>query len=747
MARDWSRRLRPVAGALVALALAAVAVVALPGRAPEGPPDAAPTRDDGAATPSPAGAAPADEVVDIRDLTADQPPDTTPAVAFTGTGIAGGGFQNVVAFDPQGDTVLLGGDNSGLHRSTDGGVTWLPVGAGLPPWSTKVAAVAFDPDDPAVAVAVGGFGGVTGGVLRSEDNGRTWAVASEALAFSGANTPNVAALPRTHPRATGDLLLWLDGVLFAATFDDGVHRSTDGGRSWEPIGVGGPFLRGLAVDDQERLLVATRGDGLWRIADPTGAATAERVPGGPDVVEEVAVAGDVVLAAADTEGLWQLGPDGQWRRLLAIDAQVTTVEVGGDTWWVGTHRPAGDAGGVLTSDDRGRTWERTATGDGLRPVVAGTGTRWWVADAQRSFLPDGGGWTAAHVAVDPSDPATVLVAGRAGAWRTTDGGATWRAAVAGLEVTAHDHTAVAADGRIATANTDHRLLVSDDGLRTVTAVEPGATKGTAVAADVTGPPGTLLVATAERDANTDGELYRLAAGSTDAESLGLAAEVGGRRVMAVASGFDGDTPVVLAAVEERGLWRLDDTGWHQVPAAAFADTQESPEGRLLWPAGSSTIHALDRASGLWRSDDAGRSWTPLRRLELANGRNDPEGFLTADPEDPTRRWLSLGDSLVALHDEGSDVEVPLAGPVLALADGGLVVVTRDAPGVAPTLRHVCGDTVTQVATGERFRGGALDAVDLDLDGAGHLVLTSSNGLLRSAAPIASVLQCGGATAP
>src|SRR5437870_13828864 len=47
----------------------------------------------------------------------------TPAsFSFAPSGVAGGGFVNVVAVDPAGSgLVLAGGDVSGIHRSTDWG--------------------------------------------------------------------------------------------------------------------------------------------------------------------------------------------------------------------------------------------------------------------------------------------------------------------------------------------------------------------------------------------------------------------------------------------------------------------------------------------------------------------------------------------------------------------------------------------------------------------------------------------------
>ncbi len=714
------------------------------------------------ATPSPGATTPTDDgspaadAGDLRGVTADAPvAGAGPALAFTATGLAGGGFQNVVAFAPDGSSVLVGGDNGGLHRSTDGGVTWTPVSAGLPAWTAKIAAIAYDPSDPQVVLAGGGFSGRTGGVLRSEDGGRSWEVVSDAVRFSGSNTPGVRGLPNKHPRSTGELLVWDGEVVFAGSFDDGVHRSTDGGRSWTSLGLEGSFVRGMTLANDGSLAVATHADGLLRIEEPTGAARVVTVAVGPRDLEEVAALPDGgLLVAAGVDGVWRW--DGAWSPVLQQRTTWTSVAVGADgTLWAAAHA-TGSVGderhaSIVRSRDGGETWDGLAVGDGLRLDVLGSdGLRWWVAQAQGSFLPDGQGYTAAQVVIDPTDPTHVLVAGRAGVWSTSDGGDTWNPAVAGLGVTAHDATAVTSTGRIAIANTDHRLLVSDDDLRSVRAVEPGATKGTAVAADET-QPGTLLVSTGERDGNRDGELYRVPVGDGRPQSLGLAAHTGGQRVVAVTSGFDADgRAVVVAAVEEGGIWRLVDDGWEQAGTDAFRRPQPTADAQAVWLAGTQTVVALDRTTGLWRSTNAGVTWDSVLQLQTATDRTDPTGFLSVDPTTPGRVWLSSEDGLRRVDGLDAspvvtDVSLPVAaGPVLVLDDGGVVVVGRDRRGVLPSLVHLCGSTVQDVAVGARFTGGAIDAFDLDLDAVGHLIVTTgTNGVLRSAVPVADVLRCVG----
>ncbi|MGH7425973.1 MAG: hypothetical protein ACREJP_07370, partial [Candidatus Methylomirabilales bacterium] len=69
---------------------------------------------------------------------------------FAMTGLDGGGFQNVVAIAPgSSDTVLSGGDVSGINRSNDLGVSYQISNVGLTSGGAlKIAALAYHPSIP-----------------------------------------------------------------------------------------------------------------------------------------------------------------------------------------------------------------------------------------------------------------------------------------------------------------------------------------------------------------------------------------------------------------------------------------------------------------------------------------------------------------------------------------------------------------------------------------------------------------------
>src|SRR5215470_19722046 len=104
---------------------------------------------------------------------------------FLQSGLAGGGFVNVIAADPADpNRVIAGGDVSGFHLSTDGGTTWTTSNTGLTAGSQlQVASILFSTTTPGVVYAGVGKKGAGGGILRSTDGGGTWSVLSTVPQF------------------------------------------------------------------------------------------------------------------------------------------------------------------------------------------------------------------------------------------------------------------------------------------------------------------------------------------------------------------------------------------------------------------------------------------------------------------------------------------------------------------------------------------------------------------------------------
>ena len=392
-----------------------------------------------------------------------------------------------LAIDPTIPTTLYAAPRAGVFRSTDSGGSWSASSIGLTDNSGKtltVFALAFDPTTPTTLYAAAG----AGGVFRSTDSGGSWSASSAGLTF-GYNPQSVRdygvralainpVTPSTLYAGTswgafqssnsGDS--WIAAntgllanplfvtalaiepttstTLYAGTYGNGVFRSTDAGGSWSPRGLNNSFIvTALAIDptipttlyagysspgDRVRaggVYKSTNGGSSWSAAS-TGLS-------GPYFSSVFALAIDPGtpsrLYAATDAGLFQSTDSGtswspsslnvSWVYTIAIDPRTPT------TLYAGTQGV-----GVFRSMDAGSSWS-----------------------AINSGMPDNTGLTLsiATLAIDPTAPST-LYAGRiidqvngvitnGGAYRSTNGGATWTSASTGLSTNPLSVRALAID--------------------------------------------------------------------------------------------------------------------------------------------------------------------------------------------------------------------------------------------------------------------------------------------------------------
>ncbi len=156
-----------------------------------------------------------------------------------------------LAVHPRQPSTLYLGSELGLFVSTDGADSWtkLPTPLdGLQVWSLWIM-----PQRPEVLIV----GTCPSHLFRSEDGGRTWSEAA-------------ARLERECPRLLWTRVTCIVGdpnnaeELWAGVEIDGVHRSRDGGRTWQPIGSGlsSRDIHALVVvpGQPRRLLAATNND-------------------------------------------------------------------------------------------------------------------------------------------------------------------------------------------------------------------------------------------------------------------------------------------------------------------------------------------------------------------------------------------------------------------------------------------------------------------------------------------------------
>jgi photosystem II stability/assembly factor-like uncharacterized protein len=322
-----------------------------------------------------------------------QPADAPPGgdIAWRNVGPGGGGWIQSLACDPVRENVLhVGCDVGGYYRSDDGGLTYAIHNAGLRDYF--IEALAVSPADPHVILL-----GAEGGVYKSTDEGRTWRwmrrgfPPPERYSFSapiGAltfdpNTPNVLYAGLGRPR-------WgRDG-------HGAIYRSTDGGETWSLCTPPGALPGDAIVSDLE----------VSRVGRATSPASA-------------------FVLAATQYGIFRSDDGGQtWSKSSAglphdnvlelaispsqpniVYATLRTTARDGQPW----------NGGVVRSDDGGRTWQLRA--EGLARLVGAASAATQMTSCCKEIV------------VDPTSPETVYVGDEAwvsaGVYRTTDGGRHW----------------------------------------------------------------------------------------------------------------------------------------------------------------------------------------------------------------------------------------------------------------------------------------------------------------------------------
>lgn len=180
------------------------------------------------------------------------------------TPTTGGTFSPVtgrittIAVDPSdttGNTVLIGGAQGGIWRSTDAGVTWAAVGDQNA--SLAMGSIAFAPSQPATVYAGTGEQASIGfdiyygaGVLKSTDHGMTWTqtctVASTTCPFIGPYTDGLnpgfgffnfggAHISYVAVNPTNPNLILVGAQFLVEGPQEGVYCSSNGGATWTNI--------------------------------------------------------------------------------------------------------------------------------------------------------------------------------------------------------------------------------------------------------------------------------------------------------------------------------------------------------------------------------------------------------------------------------------------------------------------------------------------------------------------------------
>ena len=266
---------------------------------------------------------------------------------------------NWMAFDPADPhTLYLATEYAGIQKSTDGGESFHSVNAGFANHNlTQITG------EGTRLYASSGYEGRFGGVFASSDGGLNWTLRANEDALSGKNLNSLAVAP-LHP-----------DLVFAAS-EEGVLKSTDGGKTWtrllaQPVAPARPGARPerLRINalrafetDKGMLLLAGTDSGLFQSANAGVRWERSKAPAVAVVSIYAPPQGTSRLAFASRSGLFVSDDAGlTWRAALLPDNSYylndVALPVDGDAPIL-----AATSRGVLQSSDGGQTWNLITNG-------------------------------------------------------------------------------------------------------------------------------------------------------------------------------------------------------------------------------------------------------------------------------------------------------------------------------------------------------------------------------------------------
>ena len=211
-----------------------------------------------------------------------------------------------------------------------------------------------------------------------------------------------------------------------------------------------------------------------------------------------------------------------------------------------------------------------------------------------------------------------------------------------------------------------------------------------VAVDPSTTPSTVYLATGQFSSNT-GEIWSNpdpASGTAWTSEGFTAAE--GPRPTGVAVNRVGGQPVDPRDGAELGHLAQGGGVWSRVNPNVGGGGQPS----FSWLPGSTVVYFYDDTTGVWRSNDAGQTWS---RIWNQPSPADMTGFVAADPTAPSRLYVSVG-GVGLFRLEGADVGTvgggivaqPIGaftapGPIAVRSDGAITAVELPGPSDGPAV--------------------------------------------------------------
>jgi len=519
-----------------------------------------------------------------------------PATPGAGPG-HGGLVRNILSYTNGANPTLLMASvyGSGIFKSTDAGTTWTAANTGLT--DLRVRTIADSSADASTSVLYAATEG-GGGVYKSTDMGATWAPVNNGL--------NCRIVRTVHVRSA--TLLYAGTACGAVS---GLYRSTDGGANWtQVLGTGLPAVLSvnqISANNAGTVIRVSGGFGVYSSTD-SGATWTLRNGSAPTDL--------------GANGTAPVGPNVQTARY--------NVMVGGTAY----DFVLIDGAGLFRAPAGTSTWTQLNSGlphlrqVGGFSVDAINGTQTFTLALQGSGIysttDPAAGWSllspdvrfARGVEVDVSNDQTLYLASLAGAYKSTNSGATWTAIKNGLP--GGNIAAVATDPtnpNIVYALSD-TIYKSADGGATWEQKDAGVNSPTQDGFLAIDPlnPNTVYVSTSDLGVfkSTDG------GNNWVAKNNGLGAVHGQDMDIRI----DRTNPLILYAFSSSmGVFRSADGGENWVPInTGLAGGAMNVRGLNLDPITPSTLYRATGA-GLYKSTNSGTSWQFMNPFGMTCGVN------------------------------------------------------------------------------------------------------------------------------
>ncbi|HVN82133.1 MAG TPA: hypothetical protein VMW38_24325, partial [Terriglobia bacterium] len=326
-----------------------------------------------------------------------------------------------LAVDPTNDSILYASNTAGVQKSTNGGSTWSPAGAGLPPLSSigVYGTVVVDPKTPATLYVVAG-----NAVYKSTNSGDLWSNSSTGISGAGLTDPvidpvnpgtlyvvgadSTSGLGTIYKTTNGggqwsllnlgiptasDQFVALGAAntatLYSGTLSHGVLKSTNSGTTWAAKNSG------LKADDNQMVLDSTNKNNIY--VGINGLGVFQSTDGGSNWVSRNSGLPSLQVAGL---AISPVNPKVLYVSLL----NATVLDFGGTKLKLP---------GIFKSTDGAASWTATTT------------------------PPDNFGFSApTRLAADPVDANGIYALGLAtGVYHSTDGGTSWTVSNTGLPTT------------------------------------------------------------------------------------------------------------------------------------------------------------------------------------------------------------------------------------------------------------------------------------------------------------------------